>query len=119
MLGVIYSEVAGRVMEKDVRKRVRRDEDDNSWVDVHIVIRRDLWEKCKELGFNRSKLINDLLEEFITLFETFRRYKHVGPPRFELGSPAPKAGRITRLPYGPLLECLKSLKKTIAKNFNN
>ena len=25
----------------------------------------------------------------------------MGPPRFELGSPAPKAGRITRLPYGP------------------
>ncbi len=36
----------------------------------------------------------------------------MGPPRFELGSPAfwafsthsaPQAGRITRLPYGPLL----------------
>ncbi len=26
----------------------------------------------------------------------------MGPPRFELGSPAPEAGRITRLPYGPM-----------------
>ena len=28
----------------------------------------------------------------------------MGPPRFELGSPAPQAGRITRLPYGPFKE---------------
>ncbi len=28
----------------------------------------------------------------------------MGPPRFELGSPAPKAGRITRLPYGPPID---------------
>ncbi len=36
----------------------------------------------------------------------------MGPPRFELGSPAPKAGRITRLPYGP------SKKKKIVSYFN-
>ena len=36
----------------------------------------------------------------------------MGPPRFELGSPAPKAGRITRLPYGPFSETkLKRFKK--------
>lgn len=28
----------------------------------------------------------------------------MGPPRLELGSPPPQDGRITRLPYGPLLK---------------
>ena len=42
----------------------------------------------------------------------------MGPPRFELGSPAPKAGRITRLPHGPkdetgLHELVKNLSITV------
>ena len=102
MLTDLYVEAARRVMDKDVHKRISRDENGYVWIDRHIKIREDLWRKCEEYGFNRSKLINELLEEFITLYETFRRYKGMGPPRFELGSPAPKAGRITRLPYGPL-----------------
>ena len=101
MLTDLYVEAAIRVMDKSIHKRIRRDESGHVWIDRHVKIREDLWQKCEEYGFNRSKLINELLEEFLTLYETFRRSKIMGPPRFELGSPAPKAGRITRLPYGP------------------
>ncbi len=80
---------------------MKKDEDGHLWIDRHITIRQDLWEKCAEFGFNRSALINELLEEFLTLYESFKLHRNMGPPRFELGSPAPKAGRITRLPYGP------------------
>ena len=59
-------------------------------VPVKITVNKEVLEAVREVIPNLS---HPHSEEF-----------SVGPPRFELGSPAPQAERITRLPYGPSLE---------------
>ena len=97
-------------MDKTIHKRIRKDKDGRIWIDRHIMIRQDLWEKCKKYGFNVSVLISELLDEFLALFEAFRHGKLVAPRGFEPRSPAPKAGRIDRYPTG-LFKVLLSVTK--------
>ncbi len=101
MIRQIYEEAVRRVMDKNIHKRIKKDDSGQLWIDRHVKIRQDLWDKCEKLGFNRSALINELLEEFLTLYESFKRHKQVGPPRFELGSPAPQAERLPGYPTAP------------------
>ena len=67
-------------------------------VGCHILIREDLLERLKKTPF--YKLLNELLENFLDLWEFTRRQRIVAPRGFEPRSPAPKAGRIDRYPTG-------------------
>ena len=75
---------------------------------IHLSIHKDSDRELEE----RVKRLEAAVEELrgfcnATIKETSNLSKSkVGPPRFELGSPAPKAGRITRLPYGPFVASL-------------
>ncbi len=101
MIRQIYEEAVRRVMDKNIHKRIKKDDSGQLWIDRHVTIRKDLWDKCGKLGFNRSMLINELLEEFLILYESFKQQKIMGPPRFELGSPAPQAERLPGYPTAP------------------
>ena len=100
MVADIYYQAVINVMGKNIHRRIKKDKDGYIWIDRHILIRQDLWEKCKKYGFNVSVLVSDLLDEFLTLYEAFKHKKLVAPGGFEPPSPAPKAGRIDRYPTG-------------------
>ncbi len=96
MINDIYLETIRRVMDKDIHKWINVDELGRKYIDRHIKIRDDLWRKCEELGFNRSKLINELLDEFLTLYEAYKKKKVMLRSGFEPESSARKADMIGR-----------------------
>ncbi len=59
--------------------RPRMKKDENGYVYIGILqYGRILWGRCAKFGFNRSALINELLREFLTLYETFKLHKKHG-----------------------------------------
>ncbi len=86
-------------MDKDIHKWINVDELGRKYIDRHIKIRDDLWRKCEELGFNRSKLINELLDEFLTLYEAYKKKKVMLRSGFEPESSARKAYKLREFFY--------------------
>ena len=63
-----------------------------------LLVDKNLIELARQNNINLSRFLEEKLRELLNMKIS------MGPPRFELGSPAPQAGRITRLPYGPFKE---------------
>ncbi|KUJ94015.1 MAG: hypothetical protein XD40_0836 [Archaeoglobus fulgidus] len=71
-------------------------------VKLTLSVDKNLVEAAKNIGLNLSAFLEIQLRQYLSVLKNgYLPNPQVGPPRFELGSPAPKAERITRLPYGP------------------
>ena len=72
-------------------------------IHLNLSVYRDLIRKARENGLVISKFLENKLLEHFQFIDVVSKVKNnrVGPPRFELGLPAPQAGRMPSYPTGP------------------